>query len=139
MNTINELSEWYQKLSRESLEDISKYYDKDAYFKDPFNEIRGIGKIKHIFVDMFDQLQGPRFVFIDTIVQDQQAFVTWDFIFSIKNKKYTIHGSSHLKFNETGLIIYHRDYWDVGEELFLKVPIIKNIYGLVRNKIGSSK
>jgi ketosteroid isomerase-like protein len=136
---MNELSDWYQKLTIESLEDITKFYAKDAFFKDPFNEIRGIGKIKHIFVDMFHQLQDPRFIFLDTIVQDEQAFITWDFHFSIKSKKYKIHGSSHLKLNELGQIVYHRDYWDVGEELFLKVPIIKNIYGLVRKKISAGK
>ena len=87
---------------------------------------------------MFEKLERPRFVFIDKICDDDQMFLTWDFIFGVKGKEYKIHGSSHLKLNEKLLIIYHRDYWDVGEELLLKIPMVKNVYGAFRKKLSST-
>lgn len=138
MERLDEIFDWYGKLERGSVEKIRDYYAEEAFFKDPFNEVKGRDKIKHIFDDMFNQLENPRFVFIDKIEQDHQAFVTWDFKFAVKQKAYTIHGSSHLKLNEQKMIIYHRDYWDVGEELLLKVPFVKNIYGAFRKKVSSS-
>jgi ketosteroid isomerase-like protein len=138
MKSLNELYVWYEKLSKESVENIKDYYAEEAFFKDPFNEVLGREKIQHIFNDMFIKLENPHFYFIDKIEQGNQAFVTWNFIFVIKQKTYTIHGSSHLKLNESMMIIYHRDYWDVGEELLLKVPLIKNLYGVIRKKMGSS-
>lgn len=138
MKNTNELFVWYESLSKSSLKDINNYYAANAYFKDPFNELVGIEGITKIYLDMFEKLENPRFVFIDKIIKDDQMFLTWDFIFRVKGKEYRIHGSSHLKLNEKLLIIYHRDYWDVGEELLLKIPVIKNIYGALRKKISST-
>ncbi|GIT03869.1 MAG: hypothetical protein CM1200mP28_11280 [Deltaproteobacteria bacterium] len=30
------------------------------------------------------------------------------------------------------------DYWDVGEELLLKIPLIKSLYGFFQNKLALS-
>ena len=138
MKSLKELMHWYETLTPETLANIQDYYDKDAFFKDPFNEIKGREKIEHIFQDMFLKLTKPHFVFIDIIEQDDQAFLTWDFIFTIKSLSYTIHGSSHLKLNQEKLVIYHRDYWDVGEELLLKIPLLKNLYSLFRKNFKAA-
>jgi hypothetical protein len=31
-------------------------------------------------------------------------------------------GVSHLRFAADGKVNYHRDYWDTGEELYMKLP-----------------
>jgi hypothetical protein len=36
----------------------------------------------------------------------------------------TIHGVSHIRFDASGKVNYHRDYWDTGEELYAKVPVL---------------
>ena len=137
MKDINDLYEWYENLTKADLERINEFYDEACFFKDPFNEFLGRGKIKNIFVEMFAKLENPRFIFIDKLKQDNQVFITWDFVFTINKKNYQIHGSSHLKLNEEMKIVYHRDYWDVGEELLLKIPVVKNIYGALRKKFAS--
>lgn len=137
MKNLDKVTSWYETLSKASLTKINSVYTKDTFFKDPFNEFYGSDKIERIFKDMFDKMENPRFVFIDKFEEGAQAFTTWDFLFSLKGTSYKIHGSSHLKFNSDGLIIYHRDYWDVGEELLLKIPVVKSLYGMLRKKIGS--
>lgn len=138
MKDLTKLCEWYENLSEESLGRIGDFYDKGTFFKDPFNEVRSREKMERIFKEMFENLDNPHFVIIDTIHEGDQAFLTWDFIFTNKGNTYTIHGSSHLKMNEFGLIIYHRDYWDVGEELLLKIPLIRNLYGMLRKKLSGN-
>lgn len=137
MKSTNELFDWYRKLTKESLQEIDNYYAADVFFKDPFNEINGREKVKTIFRDMFEHLVDPHFELHDIIVEGQQAFATWDFVFSFKNKAYTIRGSSHFKFNGQMMVVYHRDYWDVGEELLLKLPFIKSLYSAFRKKMAS--
>jgi hypothetical protein len=136
MSDLNKLIEWYEKLDRESLHCIDDLYDSQCFFKDPFNEIRGVEKIKKIFIHMFTNLENPHFIFLDIITNETSSFLTWDFIFFIKNKEYKIHGSTHLKWLN-GKVIYHRDYWDVGEELLLKIPLIRSIYGYFAKKLAS--
>lgn len=138
MKNIKELFDWYETLTPASLKDIDNFYATQAFFKDPFNELIGIEGLTKIYQDMFEKLEKPHFKFIDRICDDDQIFLTWDFTFAIKGKEYLIHGSSHLKLNDKLLIIYHRDYWDVGEELLLKIPVIKNLYGPLRKKLSST-
>ena len=137
MSALEGLLKWYGYLDQGSLGKINEYYDPQAFFKDPFNEVRGSDKIALIFNDMFENMQNPRFEFSDIIEKDNQAFVTWNFIFSFKGKKQVIHGSSHFKFNNQK-VVYHRDYWDVGEELLLKIPFIGKMYGAFRRKVSST-
>ncbi|MBC75902.1 MAG: isomerase [Halobacteriovoraceae bacterium] len=133
---LEQLRVWYEGLSKETLSDIDKFYSSDVFFKDPFNEFSGIEKLTKLFDHMFEKLDNPHFVFIDEVKSDGQAFLTWNFLFSMKGKEYKIHGSSHLKFDENSKIEYHRDYWDVGEELILKIPGLAFLYGKLRKSLA---
>ena len=136
MNSLPEFREWVINLNESTLDDIVSYYDEKVFFKDPFNEFSGREKLKKLFLHMFITFKNPHFEFIDTIENSEEIFLTWDFIFSYKEKLFKIHGSSHLKLNDEEKIAYHRDYWDVGEELLLKIPLIKSLYGLFQNKLA---
>ena len=138
MYRLVEFKEWFINLNESTLDDIVSYYDENVFFKDPFNEFNGREKLKKLFLHMFITFKNPHFVFIDTIENSKEIFLTWDFIFSYKEKLFEIHGSSHLKLNDEEKIVYHRDYWDVGEELLLKIPLIKSLYGFFQNKLALS-
>ena len=138
MNRLTEFKDWFVNLNESTLDDIVSYYGENVFFKDPFNEFYGIDKLKKLFTHMFFIFKNPHFVFIDTIENSGEIFLTWDFIFSYKEKLFKIHGSSHLKLNYEKKIVYHRDYWDVGEELLLKIPLIKSLYGFFQNKLSLS-
>ena len=136
MNNLKELKKWYEKLKVGSLDEMDFFYDVNVFFKDPFNEIEGRDKLMKIFVHMFETLEKPQFVILDTIENSGSAFLTWDFFLRIKGRAYKIHGSSHLKFNKENRIVYHRDYWDVGEEILLNVPFIRLMYSYFRKKLA---
>ena len=138
MKSLTEFKEWVLNLNESTLDEIISYYDENVFFKDPFNEFNGREKLKKLFIHMFFTLKNPHFVFIDTIENSEGIFLTWDFNFSYKEKIFKIHGSSHLKLNDINKIVYHRDYWDVGEELLLKIPFIKIFYGFFHNKLALS-
>ena len=138
MNNLKEFKESFINLNESTLDNIVSYYDENVFFKDPFNEFNGREKLKKLFIHMFITLNNPHFVFIENIENSEGIFLTWDFIFSYKKKIFKIHGSSHLKLNDEKKIVYHRDYWDVGEELLLKIPIIKSMYGFFQSKLAMS-
>ncbi len=123
---LQRLADWFETLSPESLSTIDQLYTHTAYFKDPFNEVRDIRRIEHIFSDMFAQFQQPRFVIQERVCDESngQALLTWHFLFQWRGKAWCIVGSSHLRFNADGMVEYHRDYWDASEELYEKLPVI---------------
>lgn len=121
---LHRLLDWYATLGPTSLEALDTYYTEDAYFKDPFNEVRSREVILKIFKDMFETLETPRFIFDDTISEDNKAFIIWRFDFGWHGKAMSIRGSSHLRFSADGRVEYHRDYWDAAEELYEKIPVL---------------
>lgn len=129
------LAQWYQTLDEDALQRIDQFYAPDAWFKDPFHELSGSAAIGEVFQRMFVHLQQPRFEFHEQIAQAGQAFVTWSFHFGLRGKPLCIRGSSHLRFCAAGRVQYHRDYWDVAEELLAKVPGLGWMYNTLLKRM----
>ena len=123
---VTRLVAFFESLSPASLNQLSEFYAPQAYFKDPFNEVRGVVEIHKIFSHMYAALEQPRFVVTDSIAQNDQCFLTWNFEFYFKNVDkttlQTIRGGSHIRFAADGRVNFHRDYWDAAEELYEKLP-----------------
>lgn len=132
--------EFYEALSVDDLDRIPEIYAEGAYFRDPFNEIRGLPRLREIFAHMFVNLADARFKFLETVVDERGALLTWDMTFRIRKWKpeivQTIHGASHLRFDSAGKVAYQRDYWDTGEELYAKLPVIGPVVQFLRRKLG---
>ena len=132
--------QYWQTLSPESLAVLDGVYTKDAYFRDPFNEVTGTDFIGHIFADMFVRLDEPRFTIIETIEQQHGAILIWDFDFRIKSLKPNlnrrIHGTSHIRFAADGRVHYHRDYWDAAGELYEQLPVVGGLMRFLKKRAG---
>ncbi len=128
---VDSMVAFFETLSPESLGQLGSFYTTDAYFKDPFNEVRGLASVRAIFEHMYVALDQPRFVVTGRIVDGPQCFLTWNFEFRFKRfditTVQTMRGGSHLKFTANGLIDYHRDYWDAAEELYEKLPWVGSL------------
>ena len=138
---LDALIHFYQNISPDSLARFPEFYSDNAYFKDPFNEVRGMAAIQHIFTHMFEQVAEPRFIVVEQVVDASGAMLVWQFHFSVqlwgKAKAQVIHGASHLKFDIDGRINFHRDYWDTGEELYIKIPVFGAVFRGLRRAFGA--
>lgn len=64
---LDRLIAFYNSFAPDSVARFPEFYSADAWFKDPFNEVRGIPAIQRIFSHMFKQVDEPRFVVVDKI------------------------------------------------------------------------
>ena len=127
MPNLGALVAFYENLSAADVARFGAFYSEDAYFKDPFNEVRGLPAIRRIFEHMFASLDEPRFEVLDIVADGDQCFLTWDMHFRMKRfsrAPQRIHGGSHLRFGPDGRVVLHRDYWDAAEELYEKLPLV---------------
>jgi hypothetical protein len=133
---------FFEHLSPSDIARMGEVYAANASFKDPFNAVVGVDKIAPIFGDMFVAMNEPRFKIITAVEQGSDAFLTWDFTFRVKkfkpNETMTIHGASHLRFDESGKIMLHRDYWDAAEELYSKLPLVGALMRGLQRKFSHS-
>jgi len=124
--TLARLIQFYETLTPQNLHQLERCYAADAYFKDPFNEVRGLPAITAIFEHMFAVLHEPDFVITQTLVQDRRAAVEWEFRFRFRRWRPQVQqcicGASLLTLDAQGRVSQHRDYWDAAEELYEKLP-----------------
>ncbi|EJE48731.1 hypothetical protein PMI14_06847 [Acidovorax sp. CF316] len=132
---------FFETLAPADVAALGHLYAADARFKDPFNEVQGLPAIRHIFEHMFVALEQPRFVVTGRVVQGQQCFLTWEFLFAFRNfhkgTTQTVRGASHLVFDGQGLVTLHRDYWDAAEELYEKLPMVGGLMRWLKKRANS--
>ena len=137
----SQLVTFFETLSPASLAQLGDHYSPNAWFKDPFNEVRGVVEVRAIFDHMYVALNQPRFVVTDRIVDGNQCFLSWNFQFYFKTfdttTLQTIRGGSHLKFTPDGLVDYHRDYWDAAEELYEKLPWVGGLMRWLKKRANA--
>ena len=131
----------FEALSPERVPLLGDIYAEQARFKDPFNDVQGLGEIQRVFSHMYVALDSPRFVVTNKVVDRGQCFLTWEFRFRFRNFQrsvnQTILGGSHLVLNEAGQITLHRDYWDAAEELYEKLPMVGGLMRWLKSRANS--
>jgi len=141
MTDLDRLVAYFESLTPESAQHIGAFYAGDAYFRDPFNEVRGAEEIGRIFAHMFEQVAEPRFRVTDRLRAENGALLTWDFTFRFKPGAplVTVRGASHLRFNAAGTVAYHCDYWDPAGELYEKAPVLGVLMRLLRRRLSAAR
>jgi len=130
----------FETLTPADVARLGEYYTPGAKFKDPFNQVQGVTQVQRIFGHMFEALAEPRFVVHDILVEGDQCFLSWDFVFRFRRfgkDLQTVRGSSHLQLAGDGRIELHRDYWDAAEELYEKLPLLGALMRWLRKRANS--
>lgn len=140
--SVDALVRFYETLTPQHLARIGDHYHEDAWFKDPFNEVRGLAAIRGIFEHMYVQVDAPRFRVVDRVVDAGGAMLVWEFSFRPRGwggaRTQCIRGVSHLRFDDGGRVTWHRDYWDAAEELYMKLPVLGALMRALRRRLSAS-
>ncbi len=135
------VASFFENLSVERLVELPQLYAPDAWFKDPFNEVRGRVAIERIFQHMYVQVHDPRFDVTDRVVDTGGAVLVWTFRFRFRGWRsgieQSVRGVTHLRFDPQGRIVLHRDYWDAAEELYAKLPVLGPVVRRLRRRIAA--
>lgn len=134
------LAWFYEQLTPADVTRLGSFYAEDARFKDPFNEVQGLPAIARVFEHMFSALVDPRFRVTDRVVQGERAFLVWEFDFRFRPGDRTvqcIRGVTQLRFDASGRVVLHRDYWDAAEELYEKIPALGAFMRWLRRRARS--
>lgn len=132
------VADFYEDLVPEDLDRLALVYTEDAFFKDPFNEVRGLASIRHIFEHMFQQLAAPRFEVLSQVSQGDEAWLSWYFWIQRGGEPMCIRGATQLRYAPDGRVCWHRDYWDPAEELYSHIPVLGVLMRWLRRKLSAT-
>ena len=133
----DDLVNFFETLSPQSLERLGDFYAPDARFKDPFNDVVGIAAITGIFRHMFDTVDSPRFEVTTRLLTGREAMLGWDFYLRLRGRPRVIRGVTHLGFDADGRVCRHRDYWDPAEELYEHLPLLGSLMRWLKKRLAS--
>ena len=140
---LADIERFFSEMTPAHLARLGEVYSAEAWFKDPFNEVQGLDAVRGIFQHMYDSLNQPRFIVTTRVVQGRQCFLTWVFVFGLRGQttEITVRGASHLWLapgsDGRWRIERHRDYWDVAEELYEKLPLLGGLMRWLKRRVNA--
>ncbi len=105
---------------------LREVYAENAVFEDPVIRVEGLDNISHYLKHLYSRVIECQFDYNNLIVAQQQAAISWAMTFRHqslnKGKPIKVNGCSIVTYNEK--ILFHRDYFDVGEMLYEYLPLL---------------
>ncbi|WPZ36876.1 nuclear transport factor 2 family protein [Thalassobaculum sp. OXR-137] len=126
----------YEVMGPDNLDVFDTVCDPDVRFVDPFNDLRGVERLKDVYREMYDTLDNPRFTIHDSAVGEKAGYIRWQFDFALRGREMSIDGMSEVAFGPDGRVVAHVDHWDSGSQVYARIPVLGAAIGLVRRRIA---
>lgn len=138
---VSEVKHAWSSFDLNALDKLEPLYSPDVQFIDPAGEIRGREPLFQHFRASCSNLIECQFSFNDTLetCADDRALLVWSMNFRHKKLRgghlITTSGSTLLRFREQ--IVFHRDWFDLGETVYEHVPLLGAMLRLIKAKMHS--
>jgi hypothetical protein len=119
----------FADLTREDLaQRIADLYAEEFYFNDTVHIARERSELVDYMARTGGSLEQNR-VDVHQVIRDgADVYVRWEMTFVTRaaGKRVESHsiGMTHLRFDESGRIILHQDFWDSGSALYAHLPVV---------------
>ena len=119
-----------------------EFYHPKITFKDPIGEIKGLNNMVQYYLNMYENVLDIKFDFHDITSKDNTYMFSWTMYLKSRSLKsgeeVKLEGISHLKFDQkTNLVIYHRDYFDMGSFIYEHVPILGSLIRYIKRRLST--
>lgn len=116
------------------------FYSEDIEFVDPISRIHGLSQLEKHYEKLYLNVKKISFNFSDIYHDGDNSMASWTMEISVKGlnlgRTFQVDGISVFKFNSQDRVYYHRDYFDLGQMIYEKLPlqgvIIKAIKHLLK-------
>ncbi len=117
----------YRDFNGKNLSLLDSFYSSKVKFSDPSVEIEGLSLLKKYYAHVYAPVNEIHFDFSEILHEGHCYTASWLMRISVKGlnggRPYNVRGLSRLNFNQEGLIEVHRDYLDLGEMIYEKLPL----------------
>ncbi|HDU8575530.1 TPA: nuclear transport factor 2 family protein [Vibrio diabolicus] len=136
---IQSVGNIYQKLNKANLHLLKDVYHQDVVFEDAAHRLEGWPALSDYFTSLYANVISCDFVIHEHQQVRDTGFLTWTMELQHpklqKGAPILVNGVSHLKFSE-GQVIYHRDYFDLGEMLYENLPLLGSVVKTIKQRLG---
>lgn len=135
------VEEAFNNLNAENTDELDDFYADSVVFEDPLVKIDGLDTLKKYYADLYESVEEITFVFQKHISQGDSHVAMWTMHLKTKRlnkgKEIVVHGSSVMEFDADDKVVYHRDYFDLGEMIYRQIPVLRFFVRAVDRRLTS--
>lgn len=151
MNAIKKFESFYVDLESMKVEELADIYSNDVTFIDPIAAHSGIAAVQTYFTKLLRNAKNCSFTIhsidkVASLSNEEKSgsallayLVTWKMTFTTsginKGNPIDVDGISQLKIRDDK-IIFHRDYYDLGQMVYENIPLLGRIIKRIKRKLG---
>lgn len=133
------VGEIYQDLNKSTLHRLEQVYHQDVVFEDAAHRLEGWGALESYFASLYSNVSRCDFDIVEQQQVGDSGFLTWTMTLEhpklSKGSEIKVNGVTHLKFFQER-VIYHRDYFDLGEMLYENLPLLGAVIKTIKQRLG---
>jgi hypothetical protein len=141
---IKKAKDAFNQLDINNLDVVDDFYDKKAVFQDPIHKIKGVSAIRNYYKGLYSKVDSIIFKF--NHASESNGVVTLEWTMLLKTpvlnfgKQISLDGVSIIKFGgKEGKVVFHRDYFDLGEFVYERIPVLSTIIKVIKSKMKGRK
>jgi len=143
VQTALSVEEFFNRLNKDSMDLVDRFYAEDTHFLDPVVDLRGREAVRKYYENLYRNVDTIRFDFSGVVQQGDEQVAFWTMILRAKGlnggREVQVIGNSHFRFDPvTRLAVYHRDYFDMGEFIYERLPVLGRLIRYIKARFAQS-
>lgn len=130
---------FWENLAEADLGRLDAVLAPDVRFRDPFNDVRGLDRVRAVFAKMFRLLQDVRIEVTDCAVSSDKpvCYMRWVFSYRLRRwpRAWRLEGVTEVHFDERGMVAAHLDHWDAASQVYEKMPAVGFLLRRLRRRL----
>jgi hypothetical protein len=140
-NRLSQIESLFNNFNYDTMYLADDFYDPDVVFRDPLVELKGRDALKAYYMDMYKNVTSIRFDFSGGMEKDEEVVAFWTMELRTKGLKggepVLLDGVSHIRYGgDSGKVVYHRDYFDMGAFVYENIPVLGSIVRYTKRRLS---
>jgi limonene-1,2-epoxide hydrolase len=142
-SNLQKAKDAFDHLDKDHLNIVEEFYDQNALFQDPIHQIKGTKAIRSYYEGLYKNVETIHFEYKRTSELGELVTLEWQMHLKSPSlnsgQEITLDGVSLITFGgKEGKVISHRDYFDMGEFIYERIPVLSSVIGFVKKKMKGS-
>ena len=142
-SNLSKSIDFFKTLDKDHLDLVDRFYDKNVVFQDPVHTLNGSEAVRKYYAGLYGNVDAIRFEYSKQLEDKDTVVLAWRMYLKTpaidSGRELTVDGTSVITFGGTeGKAIAHRDYFDMGEFVYERVPILKSVIRYIKGRMAGN-
>lgn len=141
-SNLERSKQFFTQLGANTMHLVDDFYDPKVVFQDPIHRLEGIAALKAYYQRLYSNVTSIRFEYGSGVESESVVSLEWRMFLKtpaiMGGKEFTVDGISIIKFSAAGKAIEHRDYFDMGEFVYERIPVLSYIIKYIKGRLSGA-